>query len=260
MKISPFIVLVLALVGLASCKTAPPVARTAAPEAAQPPGTEISGKYILGPADTISISVWRNAELGKNSMPIDPFGMISMPLIGTVKASGLTTEELKQRIEVKLAKYLVNPQVDVTVSSVKGAKVYVLGEAKTPGTVTLDHAVSAFEAIMLSGGFSADANQSRVLLVRNRDGKVNISSLDLNVAGNAGRREVAAAAPLESGDILYVMPLRIASVETFMTRLGTMLSPFIGIESGIVLAPQAWDVVSGKSRTASQPASVAITP
>jgi len=265
MKISPRNVLVLALVGLASCKTASQPARTemnpvySATVAAQPPMSAIREKYILGPADMISITVWRNADLGKSTQ-IDPYGMISMTLIGPVKASGLTTEQLKQKIEAKLANYLVNPQVDVSLSVIKGARVYVLGEAKMPGTITLDHAVTAFEAVMLSGGFTTDANQSRVLLVRNRDGKVNLWALDLNIKDDEGRQEVTKSAPLESGDVLYVMPLRMASVEKFMMRLSSILSPFIALESGIVLAPQAWDVVTGKSTTASQPASVAISP
>jgi polysaccharide export outer membrane protein len=83
--------------------------------------------YVIGEEDVIQISVWGNAELSV-TVPVRPDGMLSMPLVGDVKASGLTPEELKKQLEKELARYVKAPVVSVIVTQINSFKVYVFGD------------------------------------------------------------------------------------------------------------------------------------
>ena len=83
--------------------------------------------YIIGAEDMLQISVWGNNELSVH-VPVRPDGMVSMPLIGDVKADGKTPLELKKAIEKELTRYVKAPVVSVTVTAINSFKVYVFGD------------------------------------------------------------------------------------------------------------------------------------
>jgi polysaccharide biosynthesis/export protein len=199
-------------------------------------------RYILGPRDEVTVSVWRNDDL-KRILQIDPSGNVQFPLVGELKASGLTISQLRETMTLRLSKYIVDPQVDVIVSNLKNLKVYVLGEVKTPGTFDWRSGMLAWEGISQAGGFTTDANQENILLVRSENGRAAIRALNLKsiLKGENLAQDVC----LENGDVVYVLPSVIADVQRFMTRLSQIISPIIQAESGIVLYPQARDILRG---------------
>src|SRR5258708_3467107 len=75
---------------------------------------ETQNPYIIGPLDVLVVKVWNNPNL---SGPVDvqPDGMLSMPLIGEVKADGLTSRQLKETLTERLTAFLNSPEVDVQV-------------------------------------------------------------------------------------------------------------------------------------------------
>src|SRR5512147_1683992 len=75
-------------------------------------GVSYGQGYVIGEEDRITISVWGNPELTV-SVPVKPDGMISMHLVGDIKAAGLTTHELKAQLEKALSKYMKEPNVSV---------------------------------------------------------------------------------------------------------------------------------------------------
>jgi len=83
--------------------------------------------YIIGAEDMLQISVWGNSELNVH-VPVRPDGMISMPLIGDVKAEGKTPKELKAALEKELKRYVKAPVVSVTMTAINSFKVYVFGD------------------------------------------------------------------------------------------------------------------------------------
>ena len=88
--------------------------------------------FLLGPEDVLEVVVWRNQDLS-GEVVIRPDGKVSMPLIGDVMASGLTADQLAERIAGRLKEFKENPTVSVSVKAVNSYNVYVLGEVRKPG-------------------------------------------------------------------------------------------------------------------------------
>lgn len=202
-----------------------------------------TSSLILGSGDEIAINVWRHEDL-KRTVQIDPSGNIYVPLAGEVKASGLTISQLSEKIASGLSKYLIDPHVDINVYSLKSRKVHILGEVKSPGTFILDQKMLAWEAISQAGGFTTDANQKKVLLVRNENGAARVTALNIHDMLKTGK--IDQDIHLRSGDVVYVPPSFIANLEKFMLRFNNIINPFITLERGIILGPEAVDVLRGK--------------
>lgn len=202
-----------------------------------------SSLFILGSGDEITVNVWRNDDL-KRTVQIDPSGNIYLPLAGEIQASGLTISQLRGKIASGLSKYLIDPQVDINVSSLKSQKVHILGEVKSPGTFILDQKMLAWEAISQAGGFTTDANQKEVLLVRSEKGVARVAALNIHDMLKTGK--IDQDIYLRSGDVIYVAPTFIANLERFMQRFNNIISPFVALERGIILGDDAVDVLTGK--------------
>jgi polysaccharide export outer membrane protein len=208
--------------------------------------TQYAFQFTLGPTDEIAVKVWRNDDLNR-SIQIDPAGNIQFPLIGEMKASGLTILQLREKMTFELSKYIVNPQVDIIVSNIKNLKIHVLGEVKAPGTFDWRTGMMAWEGIAKAGGFTIDANEDNILLIRSENGKAAIKAFNLRSVLKG--ENLTQEAYLRNGDVIYVLPVVIADVERFMNRLYSIITPLVNIESGIILYPQARDVLQGKETT-----------
>ena len=129
--------------------------------------------FILGSGDEITFNVWRNEDL-KRTVKIDPSGNIHLPLAGEIMASGLTIPQLREEVTLRLSKYIINPQVDINVSTLRSKKFHIFGEVRSPGTFTLDQKILVWEGISKAGGFTNDASEKSVLLVRSEKGVVKV--------------------------------------------------------------------------------------
>lgn len=243
------------LLGPAACSTSVPKAgKAAAPAQARAktpaPADAPAAAFRLRAGDMIDVGVWNHTDTSR-SVKINPDGYVSLPLVGQVRAAGLTPEELRDQLTLKYARFFVDPRVDVNVQTLGGGrKVYVIGEVEKPGSLTLDFDMTAWEAVAGSGGFSDDANRSRALLIRSENGQVNVRTLKLAMKSGAGEGESGGTTALQSGDIVYVLPSTMVNMERFMKRLDVILAPLISLERGIVLWPDARDVLQGKDNKA----------
>jgi len=124
--------------------------------------------YRIGDEDILQLSVWGNPELNVQ-VPVRPDGMISFPLVGDVKASGLRPQELKDLLEKELARFVKTPTVSVVITAVNSFKVYVLGEGVTAGggtsgVITLRKNTSLTQLLAQLGSLkNADLNNSYIL-------------------------------------------------------------------------------------------------
>jgi len=161
----------------------------------------VTDDYIIGPEDVLEISVWRNPDLSREVM-VRPDGRISLPLIGDVKAVGLTTSELRDDIKEQLKAYKENPTVAIVVRAVNSYYFYTQGAVGNTGKIPLLSRTTLIQAITLAGGLAPDAVRSRITIFRlGRDGsapeKIVVSYDDIILRG-------AENIVLKPGDTLVV--------------------------------------------------------
>lgn len=122
--------------------------------------------YRIGAEDELFISVWDNEQLTR-TVTVRPDGKISYPLMGDLQALDLTPEEMAEDIRKKLARFVKQAAVTVTVTNINSFKVYVLGEVKTPGMVTLKRKTTLLQLFSLIEGVLDSADLTRASLIRN---------------------------------------------------------------------------------------------
>lgn len=203
----------------------------------------------LGISDELEITVWNEEEL-TTSTTIDIDGNIHMILAGTIQADGLTIPELQKEITVRLAKYIKNPILGVQVSSRKSQKVYILGEVQSPGTVTLDSNISLWEAMAQVGGFTADANTERVMLLRREADLVRIAAVNMKFGSLEEPDQPVHNIVLRSRDVVYVFPTQISNIARFMSNVNSIISPLLSLQQGFLLWPDLIDTLGGTNSEA----------
>ncbi|HMK56877.1 MAG TPA: polysaccharide biosynthesis/export family protein [Dissulfurispiraceae bacterium] len=160
-------------------------------------GISYGDNYVMGPTDVLSISVWGNPELSVPQLPIRPDGMISVPLIGDIKASGMTPDQLKALLEKEYKKYVKAPTVSVIVTAVNSVRISVVGAVRTPGLFPYKKGMTALDAVLSAGGFTEFANQNSVMIIR-PDGNIWVRLKDV-INGDASKN-----VELNPGDIISV--------------------------------------------------------
>lgn len=150
--------------------------------------------YVIGPQDVLSIAVWDQPDLtGKFAVETD--GTFTFPLVGRIKAGGLTLKGLEAEMVKRLKDgYFVNPQVTVAVEEYRSQRVFVVGEVRTPGPQTLTGEMTLVEALSRAGSTLTTAGEEAII-VRPREGSATqapIAAASLPTAG--GGNEGAGAA------------------------------------------------------------------
>jgi polysaccharide export outer membrane protein len=122
-------------------------------------------EYRLAPGDTVSVIVFNDETLTGEFM-LDKRGFITMPLVGDIRAQGLTKSSLQDEIEKSLVEgqYLKEPHISVDLKSLQ--PFYILGEVKNPGSYPYQPSLDVFKAIALAGGYTPRAVKGKVIIGR----------------------------------------------------------------------------------------------
>ncbi len=122
------------------------VALRAAPASAQP-----AADYTIGAQDVLAIQVFDQPDLG-GKYTVETDGTFSFPLIGRVKAAGMTLRGFEGELKRKLSDgYFRNPQVTVGIEQYRSQRVFVMGEVRQPGPVPLTGGMTLIEALSRAG-------------------------------------------------------------------------------------------------------------
>jgi polysaccharide export outer membrane protein len=114
----------------------------------------------LQPGDKIKVIVFGEDRLS-GEFEIDSAGYVSLPLAGTIKASGLSKQAMEQALAKKFnTEYLRNPKVTVDISSFR--PFYIMGEVGRPGEYPYKNGLNIMSAVALAGGATYRAKQSVV--------------------------------------------------------------------------------------------------
>lgn len=154
----------------------------------------------ISPADELTINVFRVEDLSGDHV-VDPNGFIDMPLIGRVQAAGKTSDQFASELETRLAaKYLRNPNVQVSIKKLTEQTVTVDGAVDVPGAYPVRGTTTLQQAIALARGLDPEANPRRVVIFRQINGQRHAAAFDLT----AIRRAEAPDPAVYGNDIVVV--------------------------------------------------------
>lgn len=180
----------------------PLIANTAAKKEAEraiAPSNPKSNAYKIGPDDVIDVAVFKVPELSKSAQ-VNETGNVNLPLVGEFPAVGRTTREIEQDLTKTLgAKYLRNPQVNVTVKEYNSQRVTLEGDVKKPGIYPFRGRMTLLQLVASAGGFETTAD-TEVIIFRGTDGKTSAAKFDFE----AIRAGTAKDPELSSGDVVIV--------------------------------------------------------
>jgi polysaccharide export outer membrane protein len=186
--------------------------------------------YIVGPQDVLAIALYDQQDLsGKYTVEAD--GTFTFPLIGRVKAGGLTLRDVEEALRTKLSDgFFKNPQVSVAVEQYRSQRVFVMGEVRSPGPYPLVGDMTLIEALARAGSTTEHA-AGEALIVRSGDAgrtagpvlpeqptAADVIRVDIK-ALQSGR--LASNAALRDGDTIFVPRAELVYVFGQVNRPGS---------------------------------------
>lgn len=165
--------------------------------------------YQIGPGDTLYITVWDHPELtspagsqqesSANGRLVRPDGTLYYPYIGQMKVAGMTIEQARQALASKLAHWIKDPMVDISVANYASQHVVLEGALVKSGAQSLTTVpMTLGEAIANAGVDNQNANLSDVVLTRGDQ------TYHLDMSGYAGKGGPASKIYLQGGDRVLV--------------------------------------------------------
>jgi polysaccharide biosynthesis/export protein len=125
--------------------------------------------YVVGPNDTLAITVYEQPQLSGKFM-VQPDGTFAFPLLGRVKVGGLSVQAIENDMRERLARgYLKNPQVSVTVDQYRSQQIFIIGEVRQPGSLQFTGTMTMVEALARVGSMTDNAG-TEALIVRQAPG------------------------------------------------------------------------------------------
>jgi len=174
-------------------------------------------RYTLGPDDVIEITVMRHPEFS-GIYPINLEGKIQYKFVGDIEVTGLTKKELEEKIKEVISGFVINPEVNVTITEFRSKVIYVLGEVGRPGKYYMRSETIPVREVVVEAGLptlSAAMRRCR-LITPAKDGKVMKRTVDLYSILYSGN--LKHNIEMHPGDVLYVPA-------TVMAKIMRVISP-----------------------------------
>src|SRR5438552_10747360 len=162
------------------------------------PGNLSQAGYILGPDDQILIRALYAEEISEKPVMIGTNGYIGLPMVGRLRASGLTVEQLETEIVSRLKPYMQDPQISVSVVEFRSQPVSVLGAVANSGVVQLRGHKTLFEVISEAGGLKNEAGNTIKITRRKEFGPIPLASAVADRSGQFSVAEVSVKSVMEA--------------------------------------------------------------
>jgi polysaccharide biosynthesis/export protein len=213
--------------------------------------------YILGPEDLLTVRVFAADDIPDKPAQVDNNGSVTLPMIGTVHAAGLTVEQFQANLVTAYKKYFKDPQVTVQVNEFHSQPVSVAGNVTLPGVVQLKGNRNLMEVIGQAGGLRADAGDT-VLITRNLSegpipvqgaftdptGKYSVAHIDIRAVMSG--KEPEGNILIKPHDVITVNRARMVYVLGNVTRPGG----YVMSENETMSVTQAVALAGGWDKTA----------
>jgi len=193
---------------LLSSGVRPAAAQGGGPPAASAAGTDRTGKaiavppdYVIGPEDQLSVVFFQDKDMSADVI-VRPDGKISLPLINEIQASGLTPEQLRERVSAEATRFIQAPKATIVVRQINSRKVYITGAVEKPGTYPLMGPTAVLQLIATAGGVKEYADSKKILIIRKENGRQ--VTYTFNYKEVVGQKNMSQNIDLRPGDTIVV--------------------------------------------------------
>lgn len=186
---------------------------------AWPAGGAEQAREVLGPGDTVRVTVFQNPELG-GELRLSERGTVVMPLAGEIALGGQTPVAAGNTIATRLerGRFLVDPQVTVTLVEVRSRQVSVLGHVSRPGQYPIERpGLRVTDMLALAGGITETGDQRITAVVTRADGTRRI---EIDVAAMYASGDLSSNLEMQGGDSIFVPPAPMFYVYGEVQRAG----------------------------------------
>ena len=207
------LVMCVAMPGFAQTKPAtPPAAKASAPApttpapkapAPTPAGSLVTppADYVIGAGDVLAISYYKEKDMTADYV-VRPDGKITLPLLNDLAASGLTTDQLREKLTQQSAKFFVDPNITVGVRIINSRKVFIVGGVNKPGAIDLVVPLDVMSLIAVAGGLKEYVDGKDIIILRTEKGRQ--TALKFNYKEVQRGLKIEQNIPLKPGDRVVV--------------------------------------------------------
>ena len=175
-----------------------------------------SASYLLGAGDVLEVRVWEEEDLS-GDLTINESGMIDLPLVGEIAASGRTVDQVSEELRARLAKdFLVEPQVSVSIKTHVSQPVLVQGAVRKPDRYLLSRSTTLLEILAEAGGVLVEKSSQEVHLTRQGGDQTIVVKLDALLSTGEGN------VVLQAGDVIYVPENEVVYVSGQVVKPGAV--------------------------------------
>ena len=164
------------------------------------PATDIPvpSQYVMGPGDTIVVQLY-GKENASYSFTVNRDGVIQFPKLGPVSVIGLNFIDLKELITTTVENQMIGVKVSVTMGALRSIRIFILGEAKYPGSYTVNSLSTMTNALFASGGISNIGSLRKIQLKRAGKLITTMDLYDLLLRGDTSKDH-----RLQPGDVIFI--------------------------------------------------------
>ncbi len=203
--------------------------------------TPVTSDYVIGPGDQLLIRVWGQVNFNAHTT-VDRSGDIYIPQLGNVQVSGLHFEQLDGYLKKQFGRVFRNFDLSVNMGQLRSIQIYVVGNARYPGSYTVSSLSTLVNALFSSGGPSQQGTMRQIELKRGGQVVTTFDLYDLLINGDKSHD-----APLLPGDVIYIPP-----VGPQVAVAGSVHMPAIYELKGMETAGQVIKMAGGLATMASK--------
>lgn len=171
--------------------------------------------YIIQRGDVLDVTVMEHPEFTLSGIIVLPDGYVQYPGLGSIKAAGISSEQMRDSLQKSLEKYIVNPMVTIFIRKIQNQQLNIYGYVNKPGQYQLYDSLDLFSAIGVAGGLKSFKKITNATIIRaNRS--VEVVNLKQLFKTDVQNKKVTV---VYAGDTVYIVePRQINwSVLTFIT-------------------------------------------
>lgn len=195
----------------------------------------VPSDFVIGPGDELVIRAWGSIEL-EYAVTVDRQGAIFIPKLGNLPLAGVTYKDVKYIIYQALSKIYKGFEINVTLGSLRSIRVYVTGNAKSPGAYQINSLNSLISALFMTGGPSNTGDMRRIELRRNGEVSGVIDLYDFLIHGNR-----LGDMRLQSDDVIHIPSLSgqvaiagsVRNSAIFQVKAGMTLGDLLQMSGGL---------------------------